>query len=388
MEICEKSLCTGCAACANICPHNAISMEEDFYGEIHPVIDANHCVDCHLCVSTCHIAKPLSLVAFREGYALRIRHEEALKRSSSGGAAYMLAKRIFELGGCLYSVCFNANLQPVVSKCSRLDGFTKFQGSKYVQAYTNFAYREIKQELQSELKPVLFIGTPCQVAGLKRYLRKEYPNLYCADLLCHAVVPYKYFKHEIESHVKIKDADDCVFRSNDKLNHRFTILNKNKDILYSRSFLFNKYYLGYYLGVTHRESCIGCKYASPNRIGDLTIGDLLGTFDNLHSLNDGKKNSIILVNTSKGDELVKMIDRDGIDIEAINRQQILANTPSLKAHDISGKWIAFRKYYPKYGYEVSMKKLVTPYVIRNYLKYPFERLQYKLKRLKNIFKSV
>ena len=330
----------------------------------------------------------MSLVSFRKGFALRIRDIKKYRKSSSGGAAYILAKSIFEQGGCLYSVCYNINLRPVVSRCSSLDDFAKFQGSKYVQAYTDFAYREIKQELQSNLKPLLFIGTPCQVAGLKKYLRKEYSNLYCVDLLCHAVVPYKYFKHEIESHVKIKDADDCVFRSNDKLNHRFTILNKNRDILYSRSYLFNKYYLGYYLGVTHRESCIGCKYASQNRIGDLTIGDLLGTFDNIHSLNDGKKNSIILVNTSKGDELIKMIDRDEIYIEAINRQQILANTPSLKTHDISEKWIEFRRYYPKYGYEVSMKKLVTPYVIRNYLEYPFEWVQYKLKRFKNIFKSV
>lgn len=365
-------------------------MQENIYGEVHPVIDENKCVNCKLCANACHIVNPIKCSTFLSGYAAQMKDATKRRFSSSGGVAYILANLVLRYGGCIYSVCFDTNMRPIIDKCDRIEEFHKFQGSKYVQAYTDDAYRKIKQNLQKNSRPILFIGTPCQIAGLKAYLHKDYKNLYYVDMLCHAVVPYSHLRDEIESHVDIGKVGNCIFRSNNKLNHHFTILNKEGRILYSKSFLYNKYYLGFYKDVITRESCFNCKYATANRIGDLTIGDLLGTYKSLGTLANSKGISLILSNTEKGEKLIAELTynlKDEIEIIALKTEDIIHNTPSMKKRNRSNIWYMFRKLYPHYGYNMSMKRLLLSDIALNYVRFPIDYLIYKFNKVLSLLKK-
>ena len=177
--------CTGCGSCYNACPKNAISMQWDKYGFYKPVIDKEKCVNCGLCEKVCPIDKFNSTNENTpKVFALQINDEGQLYKSASGGAFAVLAKEVIAQGGAVYGVIYDDEMKVCHSRTETFDCLEKMYSSKYVQSNTKNTFKQAKEDLENE-KTVLFSGTPCQIAGLKSFLKKDYQNLLTVDLVCH-----------------------------------------------------------------------------------------------------------------------------------------------------------------------------------------------------------
>lgn len=183
-EIISKSFCTGCGCCCNVCPKNAISMKIDNDGFRYPVIAKEKCVDCGLCKKKCPVFSKTKAKEINECYAAYNKNDEVLMLSSSGGIFYLLALSILKENGIVIGAMFDNNKLVHMIVDNKKD-LVKLMGSKYLQSNMDDIYKKVKIEVQS--RKILFVGTPCQVAGLKSYVGEDNENLICVDLICHGV---------------------------------------------------------------------------------------------------------------------------------------------------------------------------------------------------------
>lgn len=208
--ICNTSECTGCMACANICPYHAISVVQDEEGFDRPKIDQKLCMDCGLCQKTCPINYHPSITEPKKIFSGWSSNESVRMGSSSGGAFTEIARPILEEGGVVFGCVLNENLKAEHSYVETLNDLThKLCGSKYVQSRIGKSYVTAKNFLKQGRK-VLFSGTPCQIAGLKNYLRKDYDNLITVDLICHGVpspIVFEDYKKFISTHERMEITD-------------------------------------------------------------------------------------------------------------------------------------------------------------------------------------
>lgn len=378
MEICRTDKCTGCYACINVCAHNCITMQEDDMGAIHPVVDEEKCVGCQLCVKTCPNNVDLQFYYPLQCYASWITDKEKRKICASGGIGTSLAEYIISKGGVVFGSRYDENLHPIITYTESLEELEYFKGSRYVQSLIgNNTFKQVKCFLRTG-RDVLFIGTPCQIAGLKTFLRKEYDNLITVDLICHGVCPTKYFNEEIsflsKKH-KLEGLSDIRFRGNDENDYRLTLWNKEKKRLFPKNNYFEKifrcsdleqYYIsGFLLGVSLRENCYICDYARPERISDITIGDFIGLGKVIPF--DYSKNNVssVLINTEKGKEFYERVSNNIHGLKNIERNydERLEYEPSLKypypRHELN---VEFCDIYKKHGYVNAIRK-----TLRNHL---------------------
>ena len=190
----NKNNCTGCRMCEQICPVNAIKMIENKEGFIEPVIDKTKCINCGLCSKRCPQLNEIKREDYKmEVYAAKNKNIEEQKSSSSGGVFSVLANYVLENNGIVFGCAFNDNLIAEHIGIEDKNELYKLRGSKYVQSNTKNTFKDVKENLENS-RMVLYSGTPCQIAGLKQFLGKEYDNLYTVDLVCHGVPSPKLFK--------------------------------------------------------------------------------------------------------------------------------------------------------------------------------------------------
>ena len=195
--ICPEELCTGCLACLNSCTHNAIEITTDICGFRYPSINQDICVDCGLCQLSCPVIHPIEKKFPQSCYAVTVNTEKELATCASGGAATALSRYVLQQGGIVYG-CSNVEMRHVKHiRITKEEDLPLLKGSKYVQSDIGLNYRLVKKDLRQGLK-VFFVGTPCQVAGLKSYLRKDYPNLITVDLVCHGVPSQQLLNDNID----------------------------------------------------------------------------------------------------------------------------------------------------------------------------------------------
>jgi len=326
-----------------------ISGKDD---HIYPEVDETVCIDCQLCVKTCPQNNGEEFNAPQTAYAGWHENHEEYLTSTSGGAATALSQTIISMGGVVYGCESGKGLRIQHVRIADEKDLFRLKGSKYVQSNIGYSYRHILKDLR-ENKTVLFIGTPCQVAGLKSFLRKNYDKLYCVDLICHGV-PSQFFLGKHIKHVAEQGTDSVQFRKGNDMGLR--LYDKEGNMIYYSNVWVNKYQDSFYGafidGYSYRESCYNCKYANSQRVSDITIGDFWGLSKDIkHDEINGC--SCILPISSKGLELVKMsklrlLERP-ID-EAINGNGQLRK-PSNKTYRAK----AFRYLYPIIGYEMAYK---------------------------------
>jgi coenzyme F420-reducing hydrogenase beta subunit len=313
----DKSKCTGCRCCQYICPVSAISMVRDEEGFLYPVVDEDICVNCGLCETRCPIASDnVSSVKRLEQplvYASNNKDKLVLKKSSSGGMFSVLAESILNKGGAVVGCVFDEALNPTHIIAETKTQIARMRGSKYIQSDTQDTFPETKKILESG-RWVLYTGTPCQIAGLRSYLKIDYEKLITVDLVCHGVPSNALFQEYLswlECKLKGKVVD---YRFRDKTKYgwasvgSFTYIKNNKP--YIKQLLPEKdyYYYYYYLsGNIYRESCYVCRFASPYREGDLTIADYWDIQKYHSEFYPPAGVSMVVVNTKKGKQMFNEI---------------------------------------------------------------------------------
>lgn len=358
--ICDKAKCTGCSACYNICPNKAIIMAEDKYGNIYPQIDKNKCIKCNLCKKVCpQLKDKLNLHPPITAYAMYSKQKDIRRNSTSGGAATTFYLHVLEQGGIVYGACnILDNKSFNFIRIDNKNDLYKVVGSKYVHCYINDAYLNVKKDLHNG-KKVLFIGTPCQISGLKSYLMKEYNNLYTIDLICHGVASQKLLFNEISAK-KINRDDVYYIKFRDEKMYNLKIYSKDKKILFEESSSTNLYLRNFLQGNIFRENCYNCKYAGRNRVSDITIGDFWGLDKKSKIYDDETKGiSLILPNTQKGMELMKKITDKAIieerTVDEACQHNMQLNSPMTPTR----KYSIYVNSYPKLGYKKTMAKMTS-----------------------------
>lgn len=312
--VCAVNRCAGCMACADICPHNAVTVRVEFDHCI-PEIDPAKCIDCGLCRKVCQNHNPAALqipTQWLEGWATEREVREA---GSSGGAAGALTRGFLQSGGavcsCVYEqgrFCFR-----VAESLEEAAGFT---GSKYIKSDPSGAYRQIKALLQKG-REVLLLGLPCQVAAAKLYMGPLEKNLYTVDLICHgSPSPMVLNTFLTQQGLELKDPQ---FRK--KQSYRLS--DGEKTI--APAGVRDRYTLVFLNSLACTENCYSCPYAREERVADLTLGDAWGT--QLPPEETAKGVSLVLCQSEKGRVL---LDRAKLTLFPADRELSLANNHQLR----------------------------------------------------------
>lgn len=314
IKIDKKEKCCGCTACASICPVNAITMTPDEEGFLYPVVDEVRCVDCGRCETVCPIVQKFKLPEDHVGaFVAQSKEKEILNECTSGGFADAANRYVIEcLDGCAIGVAFDDAFLPSHTIADSYHEAKKFRNSKYAQSDLRGVFPRVRQLLENG-KVVLFTGTPCQVAGLKSFLKKDFTNLICIDLVCRSVPSPRLWREYLEWQEQ---------KYNSKIG---SIACRKKTYGYHSGaleieFENGRHYSGsnrvdYYMKLFHhdvcaRPSCYSCAFKTQHRCSDITLFDSWNAAkiaDEAFMDNDlGFTN--VLVHTKKGHELVKKIE--------------------------------------------------------------------------------
>lgn len=358
--------CTGCMACYNICPINAIRIIQNEYGFYNPVI-TNDCIKCGKCLNVCQITKDNNASTTSTVLACKSKNDLIRMNASSGGVFPMLCYALNKQYGdqiLFVGAKWSEGMQ-VIHKLETFDNVSAFSGSKYVQSYLGTTYREIEDNLRSG-KYVLFSGTGCQVFALKLFLKERsvsLENLFIIDIVCHGVPSPKIWQDYIKN-LEDKLEDNIVsysFRNKQISWHGIhpvikTANNKNvnnDDLVLSYGRLFDKLSLN--------MCCHMCKFSNLKRGGDITIGDFWGCEKSCPDLYDEKGVSLCLVNSEKGNYLIDLIREAShivsVEGDAFLQQNLKSPTPQ------HFRTSTFWDDYTKRGYSYVAKKYTSHGVI-------------------------
>lgn len=296
--------CTGCGACLQICPVQCIEMKMDEEGFEIPKVNIEKCIKCKRCEDVCPEKNVLEGVQEGTVYAYKNSRSEIRKKSTSGGFFYACAEMIIKEEGYVYGAIYNDELKVVHSSADNMQEVCKMMGSKYVQSDMGNCYVDVRK-LLLENKKILFTGTPCQIAGLKRYLGKEYANLVTIQLICHGVpspLLFEKYKNYLKQKYHMDILKHISFRDDEGYRIRIrsvdrTIYLKGSTDLFLRPFL---------KGLNYRYCCYNCKYAH-NHIADITIGDFWGAEKVMPDFYEDGGMSCVIVNTEKGKEVFDIV---------------------------------------------------------------------------------
>lgn len=308
-ELENKGLCTGCRACEQICPKNCIDMIEDDEGFLYPKADMNKCINCNLCKKVCHIGCDLKNHDFKtECYAAVHKDEDVVMNSSSGGAFTGIAQAFCDENYAVFGACFSEDMQVRHDYVRNIDDIKKFRKSKYVLSEIGDSYKKVKDMMDDGTK-VLFTGTPCQIAGLRAFLKKDYENLLTVDVICNGVpspdVLKKYF-NSLNGNVTGFD-----MRYKKKYRGEWLSIYARTDFKEkSKVEIKNQYKEGFLQGIFHRPCCYECRYTSPERVSDFTLADFWSVEDVNPSFPAEKGASLILVNTEKAAKLMNLLNEN------------------------------------------------------------------------------
>ena len=312
IDIKEKKHCCGCYACIQICPQKCIEMIEDEEGFLYPHVNDSLCIGCNLCERVCQVINRSQKNTADICYASKCKDENIRKHSSSGGVFSVMAKYVIEKGGVVFGAVINRELKVVHTCIEKECEIKKIRGSKYVQSDLNGSFQEAEKYLKMGLL-VLFTGTPCQILGLKRFLRKDYENLIAVDFICHGVPSPGIFRWYIQeelnnyarralknsvslrpihsipkSDVIIPDGievNDIRFRDKKEGWKKFsfaldlaetTVEGKKNSVSLSSNLRTNPFLVGFIADLFLRPSCHYCPTKEFRSGSDITIGDFWG----------------------------------------------------------------------------------------------------------------
>lgn len=405
ISIKDKKACCGCGACVQRCPKQCITLHEDSEGFLYPVADASVCINCGLCEKVCPVINQHTAHEPLQTFAAKNSNEAVRAASSSGGVFTMLAESVIKSGGVVFGAAFDQQWKVVHTCATTIGGLQKFRGSKYLQSQTNNTFKEAEAYLKQG-RQVLYSGTPCQVAGLKRYLRKGYDNLLTVDIICHGVpspgVFRTYLRDEINRHsarqgggkntvllpciplvaesdglgggdVKIQSVS---FRDKRKGWKKFgfalglskaSAAGEKNSVLLSYSPLNKDLFMrGFLRDLYLRPSCYACPAKELKSGSDITLGDFWGIETLLPELDDDRGISAVTANTEKGRALLQELNAEQTEVaysEVVKRNPALVHSAS----EPKGRKAFFEA--DELTFEAKIKKLAkTPFSLYGMLR--------------------
>lgn len=331
----DQKSCTGCTACASVCPNGCIHMMPDPNGFCYPVITSSSCVQCGLCEQVCPV-----LTASEKGsgspefYAAFTKEEPIRMDSSSGGIFTELAQMILQQQGVVYGATYDDRCAVHHVCIERTEDLAQLRGAKYAQSDLQNSFREILTRLQTG-QDVLFCGTPCQVAGLRSFLRKDYEHLYCVDFVCHGVPSPMAWREYLAYRAKL-DGEDTLptainLRSKITGWSRYHYSNlfrygSGKEVSsLSSDNLFMQLFVEDYI---NRDSCADCHFKGYHRCSDITLGDFWGIWEIAPEMDDNKGTSVVLVQSDRGKRLWSEISNKVV-CKSVTAEQASQYNPSM-----------------------------------------------------------
>lgn len=301
--------CAGCFSCQNICPENAIEMITSKEGFYVPKVSDDNCVLCGFCLRVCpvkNLPKLTEQFSSPRSYAAWSIDDSVRLMASSGGIYPELARFFLKKGGIVVAVKWNSEWLPEHVLVRTLDELNRTVGSKYVQSRLDDIYKSV-ETLVKLRKSVLFVGLPCQVAGIKKFLevRKiDESNIYTIDLICFGVASTAVFRKYLQEIFGKDNITSISFRSKLKGWTRSYLVIRSKESVYAKRFDEDCFGSGFLKRVYLNLVCYNCPFSRLPRIGDLTLGDFWGV---PKYLKDEKGVSLVLVNSQKGNELLTQL---------------------------------------------------------------------------------
>lgn len=360
-SICEKEICSGCSACAQACPQNAITMTCDEQGFLYPSIDFEKCTNCGICRKLCPCAnKNEDDGKNPETYYVINNNQDIRLNSSSGGVFTALAESILENKGVVFGAAFDDEFNVVHKACQTIDELASLRGSKYVESKIGDSYKQAKELLEKGIK-VLFTGTPCQIGGLYAYLKKDYDNLYTADFICHGVpspaVWREYIKlREQRTNSKIKRIS---FRNKSSGWQRYSVYFEFENgTEYKKVLTGDPYMRGFLAHLYLRPSCSICSFKQKHRKSDITLADFWGVEKIKPEINDDKGISLVMIHSDNGKKLFNAVENKLTFSQTDFDKAIKENTSyycSSKASPLS------KNFYKKFG-KMDFKKIIERYL--------------------------
>lgn len=327
----QASDCCGCSACAQKCPKQCLTMHPDKDGFLFPEVVNDTCIDCGLCSKVCPLENKVTSNTAPKFYGAYNVNTMDIKNSSSGAIYPALGKWIIAQGGVVFGASLDEKHNLYHIATSAEEEFVKTLGSKYFQSDIKETYKECKADLDSG-KLVLFTGTPCQIHGLKCFLRKDYQNLYTADVICHGVPSSKMFNAYVAYLEKKHQAEliDINFRDKKRngwsITLRYTMKYPNGKVKdYYLISKLSEYFMAFLSGSIARESCYSCPFSSLDRPGDITMGDFWGYQKKRPDLKHEDGLSLIISNTQKGSELIEILSKNGIAFNEVDELCVKAS---------------------------------------------------------------
>lgn len=369
-QICPSEYCTGCMACYNSCNHQAIVITEDSCGFRFPFIDSEKCVKCGVCTAICPANSPLNMRRSTNVYAVYSKDNNDRMSSTSGGASSIFAQKMISRKGVVYG-CVEQSYS--VIKHMRIDEeceLYKMKGAKYVQSDVGYTYKLVKKDLLSG-KHVLYTGTPCQVAGLRSFLQKDYAGLVTVDLVCHGVPSGKLLQANVHDILKrrgmpLGDYNVCFRMKDEKMSkHKYVFALQYEDWKMKKEYPHDYYLAGFICGLFHRNCCYSCRYANPQRVSDITIGDYWGIGDTF--LDIGRGVSAVLLNTEKGIRFFEQC-KSSFEYEERELEEAVRGNGQLQYPSPRHKnYQLFRNLYPRLGFTRAVRHCLFSFYVRYYM---------------------
>ena len=396
IQIIDKHKCCGCEACIQACPKNCISLVQDSEGFLYPNVNCTTCVDCGLCEKVCPIINQREQTNPLEVWAAQNTDEEIRKLSSSGGIATNLAEKIIEAGGVVFGVIMNDKHEAVHTFADTKQQLSAFMGSKYIQSRIGDSFKHVRSFLKSG-KKVLFIGTPCQISGLKQFLSKDYENLYTVDFICHGVpspgVFKWYLQEEINKYVSARKGRknsvsispihsipkgdiqlpdglkvmDIRFRDKregwKKYSFNLRLAEASADgkqntVSISANVIKNIFLKGFCADLYLRPSCHQCPARNYQSGSDITIADFWGQENMFPEFDNDTGVSCVIIKTIKGQGLfnalnkIRKCERTISDVVRYNPSLIISNKESYRRRK-------FWRLVGKYSFEETVDKSIN-----------------------------
>lgn len=394
IKITNPADCCGCEACRQACPKTCISMWRDSEGFRYPVVDSQQCIDCGKCEHVCPVINQAAQSEPQKVYAAKNADEDVRQRSSSGGIFHLLAKQTIDAGGVVFGARFADDWSVVHDYSETLDGLSRFMGSKYLQSEIGDTFAQAATFLKDGRR-VLYSGTPCQIAGLRRFLGRDYPQLLCIDIVCHGVpspaVWQQYLellretgKNTEEQRNMTSVITDVEFRRKYPSWKKYgfaariatsspmpsSVANiqagKNSVTDIVEPFFENTFMQGFLANIYLRPSCYACPAKGGKSGADITLGDFWGIESIAPDFDDDRGTSLVLVNTDRGAEALKSVD-------AVLQQHTYAEALQGNPSIVSSVGIPRSRkfFFSKFGKENDLEQLINralsvkpPFIIR------------------------